>query len=101
MRARCDRAVRRSEGEREGMCGLEDGCDPRPRGLRWADSSHLCTAPEAPVGDRSLNDEIGLQRSGGFDSLEDSNDSGRLDADAIEAADQGSEARSAEDGDGS
>ena len=42
--------------------------------------------------DRSLNDEIGLQRSGGFDSLEDSNDSGRLDADAIEAADQGSEA---------
>ena len=46
-----------------------------------------------------LDDQIGLQRAGGLDRLQNRDDARRLDAEPIEAGDQRAQARSADDGD--
>ena len=46
-----------------------------------------------------MDDQIGLHRTGGFDALQDGYDAVRLDAEAIEAGDQGFEIGAIEQGD--
>src|SRR3984957_4910868 len=72
------------------LVGLENGCHPRSRGLRW---------PDLGPPRRSLNSEIGLKRSRGFDRLKERDDPRRLNADRVEAAAQRSGAGSADSGD--
>ena len=59
----------------------------------------LSLGAQAYPGLTLLHDEVGLERAGGFDRLQDGDHAARLDAETVEAGDQRAQAGAADDGD--